>query len=300
MNQENSQRIPFIFVPEGLTSKLIHKLRGFGKKMLRYFPRLENDLSMTGIEIEADYYIAKVMVNAVFLSGLFSFLIMFLMWSQNDPLSEIILKGSGIFLGMGLLFLLLHTKYPEILANKKASEIDKDLVFALKDLTLHLSAGLSIYDAFVNVSNGDYGETSVEFKKIVRLINSGTPMTDALENSAIKTKSEYLKKTCWQIINSIKSGSNIKKTLKSITKELSSDQRTKIANYSRELNLWSLIYMLFAVAVPSIGSTMLVILSSFAGFGVNRPMFIVFIVICLIIQYVLIGFVKARRPVSSL
>lgn len=76
------------------------------------------------------------------------------------------------------------------------------------------------------------------------------------------------------MINSIKSGSNIKKTLKSITKELSSEQRTKIANYSRELNLWSLIYMLFAVAVPSIGSTMLVILSSFAGFGIDRPMFI--------------------------
>jgi archaeal flagellar protein FlaJ len=298
--KKDNQRIPFIFVPDALSSKLVLKLRGIGKKLLSYFPSIERDLAMTGIEIDADYYMAKITVNAFFISGFFTFLIAFLMWSQNNPINEIITKSVSIFFGITLMFFLLHLKYPDIIAKKKASEIDKDLVFALKDITLNISAGLSLYDAFVNISKGDYGETSNEFNKIVMAINSGTPITDALENTAIKTKSEYLKKSSWQMINSIKSGSNIKKTLKSITKELSSEQRTKIANYSRELNLWSLIYMLFAVAVPSIGSTMLVILSSFAGFGIDRPMFIFFIVICLIIQYVLIGLVKSRRPVSNI
>lgn len=294
------QHIPFIFISDSLASRFTGKLKGISRKIIDRFPDIENNLLMSGIEIDADYYIAKSIVNAFFISTLFSLLLMFLMWSQGDLIIEILMKGIGIYFGMILLFMLLHIKYPDLLANNKASNIDKDLVFALKDITLNISAGLSIYDSFVNASKSDYGETSEEFKKIVRMINSGTPMTTALELTAIRTKSEYLKKTSWQILNSIKSGSNIKKTLKNITKELSAEQRTRIVNYSRELNLWSLIYMLFAVAVPSIGSTMLVILSSFAGFGIDRTMFIIFIVICLIIQYILIGFVKARRPVSNL
>ena len=61
--------------------------------------------------------------------------------------------------------------------------------------------------------------------------------------------------------------------------------------------MWSLIYMLFAVAIPTIGSVMLVILSSFAGMGLGKPFFIVFICICFFIQFVLVGFIKTRRPV---
>jgi archaeal flagellar protein FlaJ len=298
--KEQEQRIPFMYVPEILSKKISNKLRGLGKKLMKYFPNIESDLIMTGIKIDPDYYLAKVIVNAFFLSSFFSAFIAFLIWSQGEPTKEIVSKSLLVFLGITLLFMLLHLKYPDLLAQKKASNIDKDLVFALKDITLNISAGLSIYDSFVNVARGDYGETSNEFENIVRMINSGTPMAKALEITALRTRSEYLKKTCWQMINAIKSGSNIKKTLKSITKELSLEQRTRIVNYSRELNLWSLIYMLFAVAVPSIGSTMLVILSSFAGFGITRVMFITFIIMCLVIQYVLIGFIKARRPVSSL
>ncbi|MFT4305130.1 MAG: type II secretion system F family protein [Candidatus Woesearchaeota archaeon] len=300
MKKENEQRIPFIFISDNLASKFIPKLRGISNSLLDYFPNIKNDLYMTGIDIDADYYIAKAIVNAFFLSSLFSVLLMFLMWSQNNPINEILLRGFSIFLGIVLMFILLHLKYPDLIAKKKATEIEKDLVFALKDISLNLSAGISIYDSFVNVSKSEYGETSKEFDKIVRDINSGTPMTVALEKVALRTKSEYLKKTSWQILNSLKSGSNIKKVLLNLTKELSNEQRTRILNYARELNLWSLLYMLFAVAVPSIGSTMLVILSSFAGFGIDRPTFIFFIIICLIIQYVLIGLVKSRRPVSTI
>tara|TARA_Y100000310_G_scaffold343799_1_gene453092 strand:- start:4018 stop:4275 length:258 start_codon:yes stop_codon:yes gene_type:complete len=82
--------------------------------------------------------------------------------------------------------------------------------------------------------------------------------------------------------------------------DLTLDQRNRIKKYAAELNLWSLLYLLFAVAVPTIGATMLVILSSFAGFGVTQGFFIIFISICFIIQLILIGFVKTRRPVANI
>ena len=47
-------------------------------------------------------------------------------------------------------------------------------------------------------------------------------------------------------------------------------------------------------------SAMMVILSSFAGFGITKGFFIVFIIICFIIQIILIGFIKTRRPVANI
>ena len=85
--------------------------------------------------------------------------------------------------------------------------------------------------------------------------------------------------------------------LQAIISDLDTEQKSKIMSYSRELNLWSLVYMLFAVAIPTIGSTMLVILSTFAGFGISQQIFITFLVICFFIQFFLMNFVKVRRPI---
>ena len=92
----------------------------------------------------------------------------------------------------------------------------------------------------------------------------------------------------------------MKSSLQVIITELVKDQRARIEIYAKELNLWSLIYMMFAVAIPSISATMLVILSSFAGFGVTRASFIGFLGITVFIQIALIGLIKTRRPVVSL
>lgn len=294
------QKIPLMMVPESISEILAIKFKGIGKKMIKFFPNVETEILMTDIDLPSDEYLAKSLVNASTMGSIFSLLLILLFWSQGKTIEQSIIAGLGIGVGIILMFMLIFSKYPGILAEKKAESVNKDLVFALKDLSLQISAGVNLYDSFVAVANSNYGDTSNEFKKVIQNINSGKPMADALEEMALKSKSEYLKRTSWQIVNTLKAGSNIKKTLKRIISDLANEQRTRIRNYARELNLWSLIYMLFAVAVPSIGSTMLVILSSFAGFGITKNMFIFFIIMCFIIQYILIGFVKTRRPVSNI
>ncbi|MEM4755692.1 MAG: type II secretion system F family protein, partial [Candidatus Woesearchaeota archaeon] len=174
------------------------------------------------------------------------------------------------------------------------------LIFTLKDLMLQISSGISLYEAFRHLAQSQYPEISEQFRYIVTEVDTGKSMIQTLEEVALTTKSQYFKRTCWQIVNALKTGTNLKEILSRIVAELSEEQKNKIRNYARELNLWSLLYMLFAVAVPSIGSTMLVILSSFAGFGIDKTMFIIFLIITFVIQIVLIGFVKSRRPIAGI
>ena len=139
-----------------------------------------------------------------------------------------------------------------------------------------------------------------EFEKIARLVNSGMPLAKALEESAIKLRSEYYKKTMWQLINTMRAGASLKGALKIIMDELASDQRSRIKSYAQELNLWSLIYLLFAVAIPTIGLTLIIILSNFAAAGITSGTVISFIVLTFIIQLIIIGFIKSRRPIINL
>ncbi len=295
-----AERIPFMLLPAGITKALARTFIGLGDHLRKFFPQVEGGIKETNLDYHPGEFIAAVVVNAGFIGGLMFCLVFFLMYMREQPLNQVIGIALAVGFGLFFLFFMILIRYPSVLAGKRAEQIDRNLIFALKDMLLQVGSGVALYNTLVNVAESNYGEVSVEFKKISKDINGGMPMIKALEKTAISTKSEYLKRTVWQLVNGIKAGSNLKGILKTIIRDLTSEQRTKIRNYARELNLWSLLYMLFAVAVPSIGTTLLVILTSFAGFGISKGIFIAFIVICFFIQYALIGFVKSRRPTTDI
>ena len=292
------QKPPLMILPLSISKKLAKPLHGLGHRVAKKFPEMKRDILASDLDMSVHSYLANSFVNVSFFFWLFFGLLFVLSYQiQMLPLWEAIRTTLMYSIGIALLISFALIRYPKIMAGKKAEQVDKNLIYALKDLLLQISSDVSLYNGLVNVSKAGYGLVSEEFEKVAQNVNTGLPMADALERMAMDTDSEYMKRTTWQLINTLNAGASLKNALRSIVKDLTIEQRTKIKGYANELNLWSLIYMLFAVAVPTIGAVMLVILSSFGGMGVSKGMFIVFIVICFFIQYVLIGFVKARRPI---
>jgi len=290
-------RIPLMIIPLKISRKLSSRLKGIGKLFLRFFTGLDGNLKETDIGLDGAEYITISLLNSGAMSLLFSgllFSLVFFVQSKTLMESLLICMGSGA--GIFLLFFFILLTYPKILAGKKAEKVDKNLLFALKDLLLQISAGVPLFNAFINIVNSSYGEVSEEFEKTARSINAGMPLEKALERMAIETKSEYLKRTVWQLLNTIRAGASLEGSLKTIIDELTLDQRSRIRDYAQELNMWSLVYMLFAVTIPTIGLTMIVVLSSFAGFDVNQATLVMFVIGDISVQFVLIGFVKSRRP----
>ena len=290
------QKVALMIVPLKISEKLVRPLTSISKRISTLVPGLKYDLEKTDIGLSATEYLAHSLVNSMAFFVGFLFLLLFLNYVQGDEFTKSILYALLIF---AMIFYTL-IRYPGIVAGKKAELIDKHLIFALKDLRLQISSGVPFYNALVNVSKAGYGQASIEIGKAAKAINTGTPVSKALEKMALETKSEFLRRTTWQLINTLRSGSSLKSALNSIIQNLTLDQRDKIRGYGYELNLWVLVYMLFAVAIPTIGATLLVVLSSFAGFGITKQFFIFFIIVCFLIQIILVGFVKTRRPVVIL
>lgn len=271
------------------------RFRGVAKILARPFKWLPDDLMRLNMKTDAPHYLIMSFINAFLWAGFLFLLLLILLFVQKGQLD---LKGPGMLGGVIFFaFMGLFLYYPRILVKKLAEEIDKNLAYALKDLLLQVSSGVCLFNGMANVSVGGYGEISKEFEKIVRDINAGLNEVDALERMSVRTESRFVKRTIWQLVNVMRSGASMIGALRNVVDSLILFQQKQIRDFTQELNMWSLVYMIFAVILPTLGVTLLVVLSAFSKVGISRELFIAVILVSFFAQAGIIGFVKNRRPV---
>ena len=120
---------------------------------------------------------------------------------------------------------------------------------------------------------------------------------DALEKMGVRTESRFVKRTIWQLVNVMRSGASVVMALRNVVSSLVLYQQKQIRDFTQELNMWSLVYMIFAVILPTLGVTMLVVLSAFSQAGVSKGLFIAVIAVSFFAQVGVVGFVRSRRPI---
>ena len=293
-------RIPLMIFSLERAKRFSHRFRGFGRLFRWMSPNLELDLVRAEIDINADEYRFASLSSAAFFGMLFFVTISVLLsYFTHDIKSSVYMGFLAGFVPFVMILLVL-LRYPKIIAGKEAEQVDKNLVYALKDLLLSISSGLSMFKAITLVARGSYGYVSGDLKAVVDRVNNGAPLEEALEELAISTPSENFQGSLWQIINTSKSGADIEGVLRSLVENLVSEQRSNIQKYSHELNVLTLMYMLAAVAVPTIITTLMIILNAFVATGINELIFVVFLMMSLFIQIAIVGLVKSRRPTVHL
>jgi pilus assembly protein TadC len=294
--KKSNVHIPFMLVdPERI--KKIKRVRGIARVASKVVPNLDSLLKKSDISLNSEEYTVSALISLIGYFIIFGGLLFSISNTIKGDLNEAVKMGFLGGFGIGIMFFFLIMMYPKNLVRKKSELVERYLIYALKDFLMQISAGHSVYNACVEIALANYGQVSIEFEKAAKKIQTRTSVEDALEMIAEDNESKYFKKVIWQIVNTIKAGASLKDSLASIINDLNESQKSKITNFANELNLWSLIYMLFAVAIPSIGITMMVILAGFGGADLQPASFVFFVIICSFIQFAIVGFIKARRPV---
>ena len=283
-------------LPQQVGRKIGRMFEKAGGFLTDYTPGLKSDIALSGINMTAEEYMIASVASSLILGSLtFFFAYIPLVLLELAPESEFILSIIPA-VTITLLDFFVLIRYPRILAVKRAELVDRDLIFALKDLLLNMSAGLSLFESIKKVSDASYGLVSRDFRTIVENTNQGMPLDDALESLALRSSSEYMRNALWQTVNAVKAGTSVKDALSGIIDALIREHKRKIRNYIQELNVLTMIYMLFAVAVPTIITTVLVVLTSLMGTNVNESTYVLVISICIMIQVMVVGFIRSRRP----
>ena len=146
-----------------------------------------------------------------------------------------------------------------------------------------------------NVSK-NYEVIGKYFKEIVDKVTLGTSMEDALTEAVEYIPSDDFRRLLWQILNSIRTGSNVAKSLLSVLEQIAREQTIEVDKYSKKLNPFAMFYMIIAVILPTLGITMLVVLSSFIEIEVDLTIFMIIAAFLGFVQFMFLSLIKFSRP----
>lgn len=255
-------------------------------------PTLERDLKGARMHVEPIKYLAFSIQKSVQIG----FALIASMFSAGFILGETTLMytSAGLLLLVPLMFLTFAYR-PRVIAGKKANKLEEELPYAMRHMLIQVKSDISLYKAMVSVTDG-YGEASNEFQKIVSEINGGKSQLEALEDSLERNQSLMYRKVVWQLINALKSGTDIGETLQTLVDNIIEDQRIEVEKYGEDLSPFILMYLMLGVIVPSLGVTIMIVLSSFTGFSVSTQVFYALGGVMIIFQVAFLNMIKTKRP----
>jgi len=272
---------------------------GIAQKLERITPNLEWDLERAGIHVDPLGYIS-IVVYMAFSVGFASFIGIFLPAYFAGKIDIGLPLAIGAAVGLSIFMVFYMLVMPKVKIKKRSALIERNLGYSLKDLEIQTGAGIPIFDAIVHVANGGYGECSEEFRQVIKKVESGQSVIRSLDEVGMHTASPFLRRIIWQIVNSMYAGSDVSISLAAISNDLTRDKETRIKAYGQEMNMWSLMYMLMVIVLPSQGITLLIILSTLIDIFGSIDKNIIFggiVVFLIFFQFMLVGIIKNKRPV---
>ncbi len=262
------------------------------QKIKFLFPNLNRDILQSEMNIDPVVFLSQVISDSIKKS---IFLLVILILPGIFFWHKLIWIGLASFPFILFFSFFTGAKLPERLSKKRVRLLERDLPYALRHILIEVRSGIPLYQAMVSVSE-NYGEASKEFERIVKEIHAGTPEIEALQNAILRNPSLQFRRSLWQIINSLESGADISSTLDSLVESIVDNQILDVQKYGKELNPYTLIYMLAAVILPSLGVTFLMVLSTFTGLKTSDSLFYGILGFLIIFQYFFINFIRSKRP----
>jgi pilus assembly protein TadC len=263
----------------------------FFQQIASKYPTLKRKLIIAHMNVTPEEYVKRSFISASMFSVIIAFgSLLFILGFGLPAIYSLV----ALLLGFGLFFLLFMRR-TDVRVRKLAKEIDRDVLFAGRFLLIKLNSGKPLMNAIIDASNS-YGVANRYFKEIVRDIELGTPLEEALENASRYSPSEKMRRILFQISNALKIGIDVTTFLEAILDEIANDQLLEIKNYGHKLSGITLFYMLFAIVIPSLGITMFITVVSLVNIQVNVGMFVVFLFFLAIVEFVFISVFKYIRP----
>lgn len=261
------------------------------QRLAKTAPSLKAKLKQAGLNYTPEEFIKRTFLSAFYMTtGLV--VSVFLILAKFN-----LLKGV-LFVFPPLLFFVMFSymmRLPEVKISKKEKEVSKEIVFAGRFLVIELESGVPLFNAMVNISK-NYQVIGKYFREITDKISLGTSIEDALNEAVEYSPSDDLRRILWQIINSIRTGSNITKSLSAVLEQISKEQAIQVNQYGKKLTPLAMFYMMVSVIIPSLGVTMLVILSSFLHFELSLTILIILAVMIGLVQLFFISLIRFSRP----
>ena len=186
--------------------------------------------------------------------------------------------GGMFLIGIAMIYIYI-LYYPQIKDDRSYSDMNRELPYALRHMSIELKSGKGLHDSMLTIRNADYGSLSREFNRVLEEVKFGSTLEDSLIEMVHRVNSEGLSRSVHQIIGTLRVGGNLSSSLEIIAKDISFDMQIKLKDYTKKLNSFILIYTFIAILAPVITLIMLMASSTFMGDIISTELLFVIYVI---------------------
>lgn len=264
-------------------------------KVASLFPGLKADLRRARSSQTPAQFVKAGLKTSSLYAFLFTMLFFFVLKKAEQPLVLLVPIYSVLFiLIFKYSFLTIQSQI-----KKRQREIDREVAFIGRYLLVKLYSGRPLLNALIETSSGK-GIASTYLKEIVNDISTGSTIEDALQSAMVYSPSEKLKKILFHINNALQLGIDVTGPLESVLEEILQQEQLEIKKYSKKLNTLVIFYMLVAIIVPSLGTSMFLVVSSLLSLPVGFTSLIIVLSLIIILQFVFITLFRSIRPMVNL
>ena len=204
--------------------------------------------------------------------------------------------GGMFLIGTAMIYIYI-LYYPQIKDDRSYSDLNRELPYALRHMSIELKSGKGLHDSMLTIRNADYGSLSREFNRVLEEVKFGSTLEDSLIEMVHRVNSEGLSRSVHQIIGTLRVGGNLSSSLEIIAKDISFDMQIKLKDYSQKLNSFILIYTFIAILAPVITLIMLMASSTVMGDIISTELLFVIYVIFFPMVVLFMGvFIKKLEP----
>lgn len=255
----------------------LHKVEDFLEG--RAGRRLEDNLKAARMKYSVEQYLALTLIALIVATvSVFGLFMVLSLIGAVPFIFTVLFTLLTPFVVLGLAFILPRNK-----AKKIGNEVEKELPFALRHMSIEIRAGVGIYETMESIASSDYGRLSEGFQEVLSDIEKGVSTEDALEAWAARTKSQPVKRVVSHIVRALRTGGSLSDVMVEIAEDVSFQRRQKITDFSEKLNLVGLFLMMSAIVFPimiailtTIGSTPQI--QKYLGFfSMFSPVFLMFV-----------------------
>ena len=265
--------------------------------LMKQNPNLKIKLLQAGIKKKPYDFIKQNLVVSFYTATAFFFILLSLAKSFEIHFSVFFYAGS--FIALFLLSFNYFMKIPDVIMRRKEHEIAREIIFAGRFLIVELESGVPIYNAMINVAE-NFDVIGKYFKEIIDKINMGTTMEEAITEVIETTPSNNFRKLLWQLLNSLKTGADVSTSLNSVVEQITHEQMIEVKEYGRKLNPLAMFYMMMAVIIPTLGVTLLIVISTFLGINISLSSLLSLLLFLGFVQFMFLAIIKSSRPAVEL
>ena len=184
-------------------------------------------------------------------------------------------------------------KYPWYRRKRIAGDVERELPLTLRSIASSLAIGLPFEEALRHGGNGELGR---QLKRVLRDVNLGASVPEALEEMAERVDSQQLAKAVAQL-SAVYNGLGGPQSLKKQSDELVAIQRSALKEYSGKLAVYSLMFIALSAIVPALFQAYVLVGSTFMAQGLSpSDAFAISVVAFPAVDLGMLVFIRLKKP----